>query len=136
MNEALERAVKLFNQGKYLEASEHLERISQDAEQPLKEIASVLNRVAAALHLRFNRGSYQGSINLLSQALFAVEEIEMERYGIDREQLKMDLARMVEEIRSAGRERSGLKHQMRLFVERRRAPKIKLYGTAGFRQKD
>src|SRR5579875_2357096 len=88
MNEALERAVKLFNQGKYLEASEHLERISQDAEQPLKEIASVLNRVAAALHLRFNRGSYQGSINLLSQALFAVEEIEMERYGIDREQLR------------------------------------------------
>jgi hypothetical protein len=93
----------------------------------LKDLASALNRIAAALHLRLERGGRQSSINLLSQAMLALDDMKPTRRGIDVERLCAELAAYTEEVRATPRsERDGLKHRARIFLERRRAPKINL----------
>ncbi len=94
-----------------------------DAE--LKNLAGALNRIAAAMHLRFERGARQGAINLLSQAMLTLDDLKPEHGGIDTGRLFDEIYAFTEEIRAAPRdERAGLKHRARIFVERRRAPKI------------
>jgi hypothetical protein len=125
----LEQAIEAFNRGKYFDAAEMFELATRAADKDgdLKDLASALNRIAAALHLRFERGGRQSSINLLSQAMLALDDMKPARAGIDVERLCAELAAYTEEVRAAPRsERDGLKHRARIFLERRRAPKINL----------
>jgi predicted metal-dependent hydrolase len=123
----LDEAIEAFNRGKYFEAAEMFELATRaaDNDRDLKDLASALNRIAAALHLRFERGGRQSSINLLSQAMLALDDMKPARRGIDVERLCAELAAYTEEVRATPRsERDGLKHRARIFLERRRAPKI------------
>ena len=123
----LDEAIEAFNRGKYFDAAEKFELATQSADGELKDLASALNRIAAALHLRFERGGRQSSINLLSQAMLALDDMKPARRGIDVERLCAELAAYTEELRAVPRnEREGLKHRARIFLERRRAPKINL----------
>ena len=123
----IEEAIEAFNRGEYFEAAEMFELATLSADGDLKDLAGALNRIAAALHLRFERGGRQSSINLLSQAMLALDDMKPTRHGIDVERLCAELAAYTEEIRATPRsERDGLKHRARIFLERRRAPKINL----------
>jgi hypothetical protein len=124
-NPDLARAIDAFNRGAYFDAAEIFEQSLAAIDSDLKDLVAALNRVAAAMHMRFERGGRQGTINLLSQALLRLDDLKPERGGIDVERLFAELNAFTEELRAAPRdERDGLKHRARLFVERRRAPKI------------
>ena len=121
----LDDAIEAFNRGDYFDAAEMFETAVRDGEADVKEIADALNRIAAALHLRFERGGRQATINLLSQAMISLEAMRPDRGGIDIERLYAEIAAYTDEVRESPRdEQGGIKHRARIFVERRRAPKI------------
>jgi len=124
-NPSLDEAIAAFNRGEYFDAAEMFELAAPALEAELRDLAAALNRIAAALHLRFERGGRQSSINLLSQAMAALDEMKPERGGVDVERLFAEIGALTEEIRAAGRgERAGIRHRARIFLQRRRAPKI------------
>jgi predicted metal-dependent hydrolase len=121
----LDDAIAVFNRGDYFAAAEMFELTARSADNDLKALITALNRIAAAFHLRFERGGRQSSINLLSQAMLSLDDLKPTRAGVDVDRLCAELAAYTEEIRSSPRtERDGLKHRARIFLERRRAPKI------------
>jgi hypothetical protein len=121
----LDEAVAAFNRGEYFDAAEMFENSVAGIDPELKDLASALNRIAAAMHLRFERGGRQATINLLSQAMLTLDDMKPTKGGIDTARLFDEVFAFTEEIRAAPRdERSGLKHRARIFLERRRAPKI------------
>jgi hypothetical protein len=125
MSDELARAIELFNRGEYFAAAEHFEGAFAHSDDQTKELAGALNRIAAALHLRFERGARQGPINLLSHAMLVLDDLRPTRAGVDVERLAGDIQRFTERIRAAPRdERIGIRRRARIFVERRRAPKI------------
>lgn len=126
MDGEFDQAIAAFNRASYFEAAERFEHALSGGNPEVDEMAAALGRVAAALHLRFERGGRQAAVNLLSQALLALEDFRPARAGIDVERLCVELTAMADEIRASPRdEREGLRYRARLFVERRRAPKIR-----------
>jgi hypothetical protein len=124
---SIEGAIAAFNRGAYFEAAEMFETASHAADDDLKGLIVAFNQIAAALHLRFERGGRQASINLMSQAMIALDDMKPARAGVDVERLCAELTAYIEEVRATPRdERDGLKHRARIFLERRRAPKINL----------
>jgi predicted metal-dependent hydrolase len=124
---SIEDAIATFNRGAYFEAAEMFEAAARAAgkDDGSKGLIVALNQIAAAFHLRFERGGRQASINLMSQAMIALDDMKPARNGIDVERLCVELAAYTEEVRATPRdERDGLKHRARIFLERRRAPKI------------
>jgi predicted metal-dependent hydrolase len=124
---SIDDAIAAFNRGAYFEAAEMFEIASRAAgiDNDLKALIVAFNQIAAALHLRFERGGRQASINLMSQAMLALDDMKPARGGVDVERLCVELAAYTEEVRATPRdEREGLKHRARIFLERRRAPKI------------
>jgi hypothetical protein len=122
---AIDDAIATFNRGAYFDAAEMFETASHNADADLKPLIVAFNQIAGALHLRFERGGRQASINLMSQAMIALDDMKPARAGIDVERLCVELAAYTEEVRATPRdERDGLKHRARIFLERRRAPKI------------
>jgi predicted metal-dependent hydrolase len=126
----LNEAIRSFNRGDYFAASEQFETVGNEAAEPLKDVVGALHRVAAGLHLRFARGGRQSTINLLSQAMMALDEMRPTRAGIDLERLYNEVAAFTDDVRASPREHEAgaLKHRARLFLERRRAPRIILLG--------
>lgn len=124
-NPELARAIAAFNRGEYFDAAEIFEQSLGAVDDDLKSVANAFNQIAAALHLRFERGGRQASINLMSQAMIALDDMKPACGGIDVERLYAEVSAIVDEIRAAPRdERDGLRHRARIFLERRRAPKI------------
>jgi hypothetical protein len=122
---SIDDAIAAFNRGAYFDAAEMFENAARIADDELKTMVAAFNQIAAALHLRFERGGRQASINLMSQAMLALDDMKPERGGIDVERLCVELAAYTDEVRATPRdERDGLKHRARIFLERRRAPKI------------
>ena len=125
MNSSLDDGVAAFNRGEYFDAAELFEKSAVAIDPDLKDLAGALNRIAAAMHLRFERGGRQATVNLLSQAMLTLDDMKPARGGIDTARLFDEIYAFTEEIRAAPRdERTGLKHRARIFLERRRAPKI------------
>jgi len=125
----LERAIDTFNRGDYFAAAEAFEYSINHADPELKDLIGALNRIAAAFHLRFERGGHRGCLNLLSQALVTLEDCPPEGAGIDLRRLCAEIGAFADELRAAPRDQGeGLRHRARLFVERRRAPKINRAG--------
>jgi predicted metal-dependent hydrolase len=130
MPPAFKQAIATFNRGDYFAASEQFEAAGHAAAEPLKEVIGALHRIAAGLHLRFSRGGRQATINLLSQAMMSLDELRPSHAGIDLERLYNELTAYTDEIRASPSEHDAgaLRHKARLFIERRRAPKIILVG--------
>ena len=128
MNSQLDAAIDEFNRGDYFKAAELFEGAAAEADDNGKSIILALNRIAAGLHLRFERGGRQAAINLFSQAMLTLDGMRPTREGIDIdiEKLYNELFAYTEEIRATPKdERDGMKHRARIFLERRRVPKIK-----------
>ena len=115
----LDDAIATFNRGDYFAAAEMFELAARTADNDLKTLVTALNRIAAALHLRFERGGRQSSINLLSQAMLSLDDMKPTRGGIDVERLCAELAAYTEEIRSSPAHRA----------RRPQAPRPNLPGT-------
>jgi hypothetical protein len=126
VNSQLDAAIDEFNRGDYFKAAELFEGASAAAGDDGKPLILALNRIAAGCHLRFERGGRQAAINLFSQAMLTLDEMRPARDGIDIEQLYTELFAYTEELRATPKdERDGMKYRARIFLERRRAPKIK-----------
>ncbi len=127
---ALKEAIATFNRGDYFAASEQFENAGRDAGESLRDVVGALHRIAAGLHLRFARGGRQAAINLLSHAMMSLEELRPVHAGIDVERLYNEVSALTDEIRASPSQyqAGALRHRTRLFVERRRAPKINLVG--------
>jgi hypothetical protein len=123
---AVKEAIGTFNRGDYFAASEQFESAGHDATESLQDMIGALHRVATGLHLRLARGGRQAAINLLSHAMLSLDELRPSHAGIDVERLYNELAAYTDEIRSSPSEyeAGALRHKARLFVERRRAPRI------------
>lgn len=131
MDGEFDRAIADFNRGQYFAAAERFEHALGEASPELREMMGALGRIAAAFHLRFERGGRQAAINLISQALLTLEDFRPARAGIDVARLCAELAAMADEIRASPREeRERLRYRARLFVERRRAPRINRIAAA------
>lgn len=131
MNGEFDQAIADFNRGQYFAAAERFEHALGEAGSELREMMGALGRIAAALHLRFERGGRQAAINLISQALLTLEDFRPARAGIDVARLCVELAAMADEIRASPREElEGRRYRARLFVERRRAPRINRIAAA------
>jgi hypothetical protein len=129
---ALDNAIEAYNRGEYFDAAEMFENAARTADEESQALIAALNRIAAALHSRFERGGRQSAINLMSQAMLALDDMKPSRGGIDTERLCDELTAYIEEVRASPRdEREGLKHRGRMFLERRRAPKINRVRQAG-----
>lgn len=127
MNAELERAIASFNRAEYLEAGELFESATRSSSPELKELLDALTRISAALHLRLERSGRQSCINLLSHAMLLLEDLRPSRGGIDVGQLFDEINSYTDELRETPRdEPDGLKRRARLFLERRRRPKIRL----------
>jgi hypothetical protein len=126
----LRAAIQTFNRGDYFAASEQFETVVNGADESIKEVVAALHRIAAGLHLRLARGGRQSAINLFSQAMMSLDELRPSHAGIDTERLYNELSAFTDELRASPREHDAgpLKHRARLFLERRRAPKINLLG--------
>ena len=126
MNSQLEAAIEEFNRGEHFAAAELFENAAAQSDDAGKGFIVALNRIATGLHLRFERGGRQAAINLFSQAMVTLEEFKPSRDGIDVETLAAEMHAYTEEIRATPKdEGEGMKHRARLFLERRRAPKIR-----------
>ena len=126
MSAKFNEAIDTFNRGEYFAASELFEQSATEADDTGKSFILALNRVAAGLHLRFERGGRQAAINLFSQAMLMLDQMKPSHDGIDVETLLDELHAYTEEVRATPKdEADGMKHRARLFLERRRAPKIK-----------
>jgi hypothetical protein len=126
MDDELSQAIALFNRGRYFAAAERFERCLPLTEPELKDLVGALNRIAAALHLRLHRGGRQSAINLLSQAMFMLEDFKPARGGIDVDRLCAEISGYADELRASPRDQlSGVRYRARLMLERRRAPRIR-----------
>jgi hypothetical protein len=122
----LNEAIEQFNRGAYFDAAELFEHAAAQADDLGKKFAIALNRIATGCHLRFERGTRQAAINLFSQAMLTLDQLKPSRDGVDIETLLAELHAYTEEIRATPKgESEGMKHRARMFLERRRVPKIK-----------
>ena len=119
MNDAFKDGITLFNRREYFACHEVLEEAWQKATEEDRKFYEGLIQLATALHLRFHRGGYIGTINLLTQALRHLEDYRPQYQRIAVDTLYREIETYLEELRSSKRERAS-------FFERFRAPRIRL----------
>ncbi len=119
MKEDLERGVALFNRRAYFESHEIWEGLWQAAEERDKKFFEGLIQVAAALHLRFERGAGRGSRNLLVQAMSALEDFRPSHLGVDVASLHSEVEAYAGRLEEKKETESG-------WLDRWLAPKIRL----------
>jgi len=118
MSEDFERGVVLFNRRAYFESHEAWEELWRVAEEPDKKFLGALIQMAAALHLRFERGGGRGTRNLLVQALTALEDYRPEHLGVDVERLYGELTTYAERVEARKESEAG-------WLDRWIAPRIR-----------
>jgi len=119
MTESFERAVTLFNRRAYFESHEVWEELWREAEEREKKFIGALIQMAAALHLRFERGGGRGTRNLLVQAMTALEDFRPDFHGVDVERLYAELKTYAERVEERKESEAG-------WLDRWLAPKIRL----------
>ena len=119
MSEPFERGVALFNRRVYFESHEVWEELWSVAEDREKKFIAALIQMAAALHLRFERGGGRGTRNLLVQALTAFEDCRPSYHGVDVERLYAELTSYTERVEERKESEAG-------WLDRWLVPKIRL----------
>ncbi len=119
MSDILKESIALFNRREYFACHEALEEVWQKAAEEERKFYEGFIQLATALHLRFHRGGYRGTINLLTQGLLQLENYRPQHQRVDVEALYREVETYLEELRSSKRERAS-------FFERFRVPRIRL----------
>jgi len=107
VSDQLERGVALFNRRQYFAAHEVWEDLWQHAEEREKAFLGALIQMAAALHLRFERGGGRGTRNLLVQALQTLEGYRPSFAGVDVEKLYRELSTYAERVEEKKESEAG-----------------------------
>jgi uncharacterized protein len=118
VSDELERGVALFNRRAYFESHELWEGLWRTAGERDKKFLGALIQMAAALHLRFERGGGRGTRNLLVQALTALEDYRPSHLGIDVERLYAELTTYAERVEARKESAAG-------WLDRWMAPRIR-----------
>ena len=119
MNEDFEKAVALFNRRAYFESHEVWEDLWHDAEERDKAFLGALIQMAAALHLRFERGGGRGTRNLLVQAVTTLEDYRPRFRDVDVERLYAELSTYAERVEERKESAAG-------WLDRWLVPRIRL----------
>lgn len=119
MNQEFRRGVALFNRRAYFESHQVWEEIWLAAEEHDKKFLGALIQLAAALHLRFERGGGRGTRNLLVQALTSLEDYPSRFHGVDLERLLAELRAYAERVEEKKGGEAG-------WLDRWLAPRIRL----------
>jgi len=115
----LRDAITLFNRREYFECHEVLEEIWHEAAEEDKNFYEGLIRFATGFHLRFNRRTLQGAINLLTQGLMRIENYRPTHLGIEVARLYDEIDVHVSDLKASKSSQAG-------FFERWRVPRIHL----------
>ena len=83
--------IELFNQGRWFEAHEVLERAWLDEPTPLRYLYQGILQVGVGLH-HARRGNLRGALALLDRGMSRLAPFEPERLGVDVERLVRDAA--------------------------------------------
>jgi len=119
MHPKLREAVTLFNRRAYFDCHQTLEEVWHEASDDDKSFYEGLIRLATGLHLRFNRGGTQGTINLLTQGLMRLENYRPAHQEIDVARLYDDMDTYVTNLKTTKITQVG-------FLESWRMPRIRL----------
>ena len=99
MDEVVGSGVEHFNHRRYFEAHEVWEgRLQESEDVRERKFLEAMIQVAAALHLRFQRGGGRGTRNLFFQALVALEDFRPAFGGIDMERFHDELSEYAERV--------------------------------------
>jgi predicted metal-dependent hydrolase len=119
VDDRFKEGVALFNRRAYFESHETWETLWQTAEERDKKFLGALIQVAAALHLRFERGAGRGTRNLLVQALATLEDYRPSHLGVDVARLHAEIAAYAERVEEKKESEAG-------WFDRFLAPRIRL----------
>jgi len=87
----LAEGVRLFNEGRWFEAHEVLERAWLDEPTPLRRLYQGILQVGVGLH-HARRGNLDGALALLDRGMSLLAAFEPRRLGVDVERLVRDAA--------------------------------------------
>jgi hypothetical protein len=121
MNERFAAGATLFNRRAYFESHEVWEELWRAADGEEKKFLEAMIQVAAALHLRFERGGGRGTRNLLVQAIVRLEDFRPERFGVDVERFHGELSTYAERVEEQKEKEAG-------WLDRFLVPRIRLLG--------
>jgi uncharacterized protein len=119
VTEPFEHGVASFNRRAYFEAHEVWEDLWQTAAARDKNFLGALIQLAAALHLRFERGGGRGTRNLLVQALTTLEDFRPNFLGVDVDRLYSELSSYAERVEEKKQSEAS-------WLDRWLAPRIRL----------
>jgi predicted metal-dependent hydrolase len=117
MHPKLREAVRLFNRREYFSCHQILEEGWSEIAAEDQAFYEALIRFATALHLRFNRGASQGTINLLTQGLMRLESYRPSHHGVNVARLYTEVDTHAEHLKTVTKDKPG-------FFERWRVPRI------------
>ena len=117
MHPKLREAVHLFNRREYFSCHQVLEEAWTEIAAEDQAFYEALIRFATGLHLRFNRGASQGTINLFTQRLMRLENYRPSHHGINVARLYTDMDKHAEHLKTTAQDKVGL-------LERWRVPRI------------
>ena len=121
MDDKLAEGIERFNRRAYFQAHEAWEDLWHDADATEKKFLGAMIQVAAALHLRFERGGSRGSRNLIVQAIAALEDFQPEHGGIDVARFHRELVAYAERLEERKAAEAG-------WFDRWLAPRIRRVG--------
>jgi hypothetical protein len=81
--EAVQKGVRLFNHGRYLDAQQVWEEAWREAPPSERAFLEALVQLGAGLHMRTRRGAGRGAVHLLSQAMVGLDEYQPSHFGVD-----------------------------------------------------
>ena len=117
---SFERGIELFNRRAYFECHEVWEGLWQEASaEEDRKFLEAMMRVAAALHLRFERGGGRSTRNLLFQAMMTLEDFRPDHRGIDVARFHEELSTYAERVEEKKTTEAG-------WLDRWLAPKIRV----------
>ncbi len=99
----VQRGVRLFNRGRYLDAQALWEDAWRAAPTEARGFLEALVQLAGGLHLRTRRGGMRGAEHLMSQALVTLEDYRPAAHGLDVDALLTEFGAYVDWIRSIRR---------------------------------
>jgi predicted metal-dependent hydrolase len=120
MSEPFERGVALFNRRAYFECHEVWEDLLQAASEARdRKFLEAMIQVAAALHLRFERGGGRSTRNLLFQAMLVLEDYRPSHLGVDVARFHDELSTYAERVEEQKEREAG-------WFDRWLTPRIRL----------
>jgi len=99
----VQRGVRLFNRGRYLDAQAVWEDAWRSAPSDARGFLEALVQLAGGLHLRTRRGGMRGAEHLMSQALATLEDYRPAAHGLDVDALLAEFGAYVDWVRSIRR---------------------------------